>query len=35
MQRGVCADQQLKVWHDADKDTKAVLDFIVQETEKI
>jgi gamma-glutamyl:cysteine ligase YbdK (ATP-grasp superfamily) len=34
LQRGANAEQQLQVWKNANHDTKAVVDFIVAETEK-
>ena len=35
LDRGSCADQQLNVWEDADRDLKAVVDFLVHETENL
>jgi len=35
LQRGANAEQQLQVWNSAGGDMKAVVDFIVAETEKI
>ena len=35
LQRGASAEQQVQVWKNANGDTKAVVDFIIAETEKI
>lgn len=34
LQRGACAEQQLQTWKEANQDTRAVVDFLVAETEK-
>jgi carboxylate-amine ligase len=34
LDRGTCADQQIRVWNEHERDPKAVVDFLIQETEK-
>jgi glutamate---cysteine ligase / carboxylate-amine ligase len=34
LDQGSCADQQLRVWQESGEDTKAVVDFLIAETER-